>query len=217
MPATSRNLTALLLAFSLAVLGLLGGALAWRVFEHSEPPATESLIVLPEPRIVADFDLRDQRGEPFSLQDLRGRWSVLFFGFTSCPDVCPNTLFQLHQVRSALLETLGPDEVPEIYLVSVDPERDTPDKLASYLEHFDPAFKGVTGDDAQLRALTLQLGAMYHVAPHDPGDTAYQVDHSASLMLLDPEGRLYGVLPAPHVVDHIIADLTEVLNNSGSG
>lgn len=210
MQPASYLLPKILLAVSLAVLGLMGGALAWRAYEMREAGTPANLVVLPEPRVIADFALQDHRGQPFSLAGFRGQWSVLFFGFTSCPDICPNTLYVLQQARSRLLERFAADAVPDIYLVSVDPERDSPEKLASYLAHFDSSFTGLTGEDVQLRALTMQLGVMYHIEPHDAGDSDYAVDHSASLILLDPEGRLHGVLPAPHDVDRITAGLTEL-------
>jgi protein SCO1/2 len=211
--ATSR-LPRTLLVISLAALSLAAGALAWRVLELRGAPAPEALIVLPEPRVIADFALEDQTGKPFSIDGFRGRWSVLFFGFTSCPDVCPNTLYELQQVRSILQERVGSDRLPAVYLISVDPERDTPEKLAGYLGHFDPSFTGLTGADAQLRALTTQLGIMYHVEPHDPGNREYAVEHSASLLLLDPQARLHGVLPAPHDAEQIAGDLLTILDRT---
>lgn len=216
MPQTPSRTSTIVLVAGLAVAGLVAGALAWRMIDSpgAEP---QVLIELPEPRAVADFALVDHAGQPFSLEDLRGRWSVIFFGFTNCPDVCPDTLYQLQQVRSELAERLPPEQLPAIYLVSVDPERDTPEKLAAYLEHFDPEFIGLTGPDPQLRALTMQLGVMYHVAPHDSGETAYLVDHSASLLVLDPEGRLHGVLPAPHDAGTIAADLAALLRRTEHG
>jgi protein SCO1 len=210
-------LPSVLLVISLAVLGLMAGALAWRVLDRGAAPAAERLIVLPQPRAIADFALQDHHGQPFSLDDFRGRWSVLFFGFTSCPDICPDTLYQLQQARSRLADRLPPEQVPAIYLVSVDPERDTPARLADYLAFFDREFTGLTGEDPQLRALTMQLGVMYHIAPHEEGDTGYLVDHSASLLVLDREAQLYGVLRAPHEADAIVSDLTGLLRREGAG
>ena len=200
-----------LLYTGVALLGLLAGALVWRSFVITQKQDFDTLIVLPEPRIIADFALRDQDDEPFSLDGFRGRWSVVFVGFTSCPDVCPNTLFQLQQARQLMLEELPPGQLPQIFLLSVDPERDTPEKLADYLAYFDPGFLGVTGPDAQLRALSLQLGVAYYVEPHEPGATEYTVDHSASLLLLDPQGRLFGVLPAPHNAGSIAQDIVALI------
>lgn len=221
MNDASSRLPLILLIVGLAVLGVVTGVLAWQLYElrQAPPPGQRSgtLVELPEPRVIADFRLQDQAGRPFELDDLRGRWSVLFFGYTSCPDICPNTLYQMHQAREALAERFAADRLPVFYLVSVDPERDSPDRLAAYVEHFDPAFHGLTGADAQLRALALQLGVVYHIAPHDPGDTQYAVDHSASLLVLDPQARLYGVMPAPHDGDRIASGLGDLLERAGTG
>lgn len=207
MPQRSTHLQFLILALGIAMLSLLAGTLLWRSFQAQDTPAQPSLLLLPEPRAIADFSLVDQRGKPFSRKELEGNWSLLFFGFTSCPDICPNTLFQLQQARQILLEEVAETELPRFYLVSVDPERDTPEKLASYLDYFDPAFTGLSGADEQLRALSLQLGIAYHVSAHEPGATDYNVDHSAALLLLNTEAQLVGVMPAPHDGARIARDL----------
>jgi protein SCO1/2 len=202
----------LVLAISLALLSVLSGALLFKLMDLRNQPKLQSLIVLPEAKVIADFALLDESGQPFSLADFKGRWSLLFFGFTSCPDICPNTLYQLQQVRKDLVQELGEENLPVIYLVSVDPGRDTPDKLAEYLSFFDPAFRGVTGDDRQLRALTMQLGIVYHVAEHEEGTLDYAVDHSASLVLLSPQAKMFGVFPAPQDAARMSHDLLQILN-----
>jgi protein SCO1/2 len=212
MNQTQNNTRFLLLAISLAILAALAGALLWKMLEIRQQQNLQSLIVLPEPKIVADFALLDESAQDYSLADLEGRWSLLFFGFTACPDVCPNTLYQLKQVRTDLLAELDESEIPIFYLVSVDPDRDSPQALADYLQYFDPAFKGLTGDDPQLRALTMQLGIAYHVEDHQPGDKEYMVDHSASLILMNPKAQLYGVFPAPQQAAQISNDLLQVLD-----
>ena len=114
MTTNRYNVRIMLLAVSLGFLGLAAGATMWRIYQARNVLVPESLIVLPEPRIITDFALVDQAGNSFSLQGFKGHWSLVFFGFTSCPDVCPNTLFQLKQVRQASLEALGQDKVPVI-------------------------------------------------------------------------------------------------------
>ena len=206
----------LLLAISLGLLGLVAGASLWSVYETRKWNSLETMIVLPEPRNTADFALTDQNGNSFSLAGFKGHWSVLFFGYTSCPDVCPNTLYQLQQARKLMLQQQTADKIPRIYLVSVDPERDTPQKLAEYLHYFDPAFIGLSGDEHQLQALALQLGVVFFVEPHAQGSAQYNVDHSASLLLLDPLGRLHGVMPAPYQASGIAHDILMVLSQERS-
>ena len=171
-----------------------------------------ALKVLPEPRVLADFDLVDQEARPFSLDRLRGQWTLLFFGFTHCPDVCPGTLFDLEQVNQALREAPGDRRDYQIVFVSVDPERDSPARLAEYVTYFDPDFLGVTGAPEQLAPLALQIGVAYRIEPHEPGSTSYTVDHSASVFLTDPQGRLHGIFPSPHEPDLMTLDLLAILD-----
>ena len=219
------------MAVLIAALSAIGGVSFWKVTQarnqaHSLASAS-SLLVLPDPAAIADFRLTDHHSQPFSLADLRGKWSLIFFGFTNCPDVCPGTLFELQQVNESLQQQLGTNDTkPQILFISVDPERDTPAKLEQYLSHFDPGFVGITGDHAQLLPLTRQLGIAYQTeargpGAHTPGKHAhgahhpetlhYDVAHSASILLTDPQGRLYGVFPAPHDAEKISAELLAII------
>ena len=191
-----------------ALISATAGVSLWKLAqEHQQAPAA-SLIMLPEPRAIADFKLVDQDGQPFSLENLRGRWSLLFFGFTHCPDVCPGTLYDLQRVHSALVEKSGGSPpTHQVLFVSIDPGRDTPERLKRYVAYFDPAFIGVTGNHQQLQPLTIQLGIAYRIEDHEASDVAYSVDHSASILLTGPDGRLHGVFPAPHDVSKIISDM----------
>jgi protein SCO1/2 len=152
---------------------------------------------LPQAKPIADFALYDGAGEGFSRAGLEGDYTLVFFGFTSCPHICPSTLHQLTQVVDGLEGELPPDRVPNILFISVDPERDTPKALEQYSARFGPSIQAVSGPDAQLRALAMQLGVHYVVPEHDP-DEWYNVDHSLSVLLLDPEVRWVGVFSAPH-------------------
>lgn len=195
-----------------AVLSAAGGYSAWQLTQVRPEAATEALLKLPKPRVIADFALIDHEGEPFSLGDLQGRWSLLFFGFTHCPDVCPGALYDLDQLEQKLDRSERDLPTRQVVFFSVDPERDSPEQLKKYTTYFNPDFKGVTGDHAQLLPLTRQLGIAYRVDDHEAGQLAYQVDHSASILLMNPEGRLHGVFPAPQNVDAMYRDLLKVLN-----
>ncbi len=171
------------------------------------------MIVLPEPRAIADFALIDQNEQPFSLEHLRGKWSLLFFGFTHCPDICPSTLFDLQTIHNRLEQDLGSDaESHQVLFISVDPERDTPEKLKQYVQYFHADFIAVTGPDKQLAPLTRQLGIAYRVEAHEKGNPNYGVDHSASILVINPEGLLYGVFPAPHDAEKLATDLAGILD-----
>jgi protein SCO1/2 len=200
------------MAVLVAFLSATAGVAFWKITQARQAKPHTSLIILPEPRVIADFDLVDQGGQPFSLQQLRGGWSLLFFGFTHCPDVCPTALYELQQVRTSLQQELDEStQIPEILFVSVDPERDTPQALQTYLSHFDPSFIGITGEHEQLLPLTKQVGIAYRIEEHEDGATRYNVDHSTGILLTNPDGRLHGVFPAPHDAAEISADLLATL------
>jgi protein SCO1/2 len=206
------NLRIFVMAVLVAFLSATAGVAFWKITQARQAMPRNSLIVLPEPRVIADFALIDQLGQPFSLEQLRGSWSLIFFGFTHCPDVCPTALYELQQVRKSLQQELDEStQMPEILFVSVDPERDTPEALRDYLSHFDPSFIGLTGKHEQLLPLTKQVGIAYRIEEHESGVTQYSVDHSTGILLTNPAGRLHGVFPAPHGAADISADLLATL------
>jgi protein SCO1/2 len=212
MTSKKTDVRFILLAALVALVSAAAGFGLWKL-RHDGPPAmTESLRILPEPRVLAGFSLVDQDGAPFSLEQLQGQWSLLFFGFTHCPDVCPSALYDLHQVNQAADASGADRDAYQVIFVSVDPERDSPQRLKEYVSYFDPDFRAVTGSPEQLAALAKQIGVAYRIEPHDPGSEVYVVDHSASIMLTDPEGRLHGVFPAPHDAGSIGRDLIAILD-----
>lgn len=212
------NLRIFVMAVLVAFLSATAGVAFWKITQARKAPPHATLIVLPEPRVIADFVLIDHDSEPFSLDQLRGQWSLIFFGFTHCPDVCPTALYELQQVRKALEEKADESTtVPQVLFVSVDPERDTPKALQAYLSHFDPSFIGVTGEHQQLLPLTKQVGIAYRIEDHEDGAEQYNVDHSTGILLTDPTGRLHGVFPAPHDASHISRDLIRALETADAG
>ena len=154
--------------------------------------------VLDPPKEVADFTLTDQTGAPFTLSSLRGQAVVVYFGYTNCPDVCPTTLADYKRLKADL--GTDADQVRFVF-VSVDGQRDTPQRLNDYMNAFDPTFIGLTGDDATLRTITRDFGVFYQRVTSDKTSEDYLVDHTASSFILDREGRLaivfsYGTDPA---------------------
>lgn len=205
------NFRLILLAVFVGIISAVGGISLWNVMQTAPQSSDATLLVLPEPRVIADFALTDDGGNAFSLDDLRGQWSLLFFGFTHCPDVCPTALYQLKQVHEKLGEKNG-SEAPDhrVLFVSVDPERDTPEKLGDYVRYFHPDFTGVTGPHEQLQPLTMQMGIAYRIEPHEDG-APYEVNHSASVQLINPQGQLHGVFPAPHDAGKMARELSAVM------
>jgi len=216
LTSNSYNVRLISMVVLIAAVSAIGGVSFWKLTlarsQAYEQASASSLLVLPDPRVIADFKLVDHHSQPFGLAELRGKWSLLFFGFTHCPDVCPGALFELQKVNQSLQQQLGTNSgKSQILFVSVDPERDTPDKLEQYVAYFDPAFIGVTGDQVQLLPLTRQLGIAYRIDDHEPGAAQYDVAHSTSILLIDPQGRLYGAFPAPHDAARISAELLAIL------
>jgi protein SCO1/2 len=205
-----------IVVLSVAVMAAaLGIALAYLV-SAQRAPALSALLLLPEPRPIAAFELVDGAGRPFSPERLQGRWSLVFFGFTHCPDVCPSALYDLDLASRQLAEAgdgTGPGH--QVVFVSVDPERDTPERIAQYVAYFNPGFIGVTGAHDQLEALTAQLGIGYRVEEHAAGSERYDVLHSASVVLIDPRGRLRGAFPPPLDAPAIARDLALLLDREG--
>ena len=204
------------MAVLVALSSATAGVAFWKITQARNHPQQAALIVLPESRVLADFSLVDQQSQAFTLTGLQDHWSLIFFGFTHCPDVCPTALYEMQQVRKTISKEVSDKRPqPQFVFVSVDPERDSPEKLRQYLSHFDPDFIGLTGEHDQLLPLTRQMGIAYRVQEHEAGDLSYGVDHSAGILLINPEGRLHGVFPAPHQSAKISDDLLDVIDDWG--
>jgi len=161
------------------------------------------IILLPQSRTVPALEMTDENGQPVVMDELKGKWSLLFFGYTFCPDICPTTLAQLRQVKSEL-----PKEAVErlqVVLVSVDPNRDTPAQLKQYLGYFDKDFRGVTGSLDNLQKLANAVSIPF--IPADTSKPNYTVDHSGNLALLGPDGKQRGFIRAPFNNQKLVAQL----------
>jgi len=185
------------------LLAMVAGTAAWLHFWtppilHT-PPAivTQEATLLPQLKALPPFSLVDQQGNAFDNQQLLGHWTFLNFGYTHCPDVCPTTLALLADMDSRLASIR--DKTPyEIAFVSIDPERDSQQRLGEYVGYFDAEFLGVRGDDAALQQLTRPLGILYQKVPTPNSAMGYVMDHSASIALIDPKGRYYALFSPPH-------------------
>lgn len=162
-------------------------------------PVPESLnnILLPEPRPLSEFSLTDMNGGPLDLARLKGNWSFLFFGYTHCPDICPTTLTTLRGTAKQLQKKDDVYQDTQFVFISVDPKRDNLGHLKEYVGYFHPDFLAATGDKAQIDALARQVGAIYMFDGDTSGDE-YIVNHSAAIVLIDPEGRWVGRFNPPH-------------------
>lgn len=207
----NRN-TGIVLAIALAAgLGLL---LAQKVFGPAGNGGHQagSIIFYPTPRPLPDFSLSQSDGTRLIPGELRGHWTLVFLGFTSCPDVCPTTLSELALAQKQW-ERIPESLRPRVVFVSIDPERDTPARLGEYAHAFHKDTLAATADVPSLERFATPLGLVFQKAPGknyktNPND--YSMDHSASIAVLDPEGRLAGLMRPPFDPKLIASDLTKL-------
>lgn len=199
----------ILIAALAAGLGLWLGV---RQFHSSDLPPLDTAVLYPTPRALPEFRLTRSDGTPLTLADWKGHWTVAFFGFTHCPDVCPTTLATFKQVHERL-DKAGIGDRVRFDFVSVDPQRDTPELLARYVGYFSKDFVAATGPDEALLPLTRALGMVY--ARGEPKDGTYSVDHSASAVLIDPAGRQVGLFRPPFDAARMAADLDKLARTGG--
>ena len=169
------------------------------------------IVLLPQSRSLPSLALTDQNGQALQVDQLKDKWSLLFFGYTFCPDICPATLAQLRQLQGML-----PAEVKDklrVVLVTVDPHRDTPEQLKKYLGFFDPAFVGLTGSQEDLQKLAAAVSIPY--IPVDTSQENYTVDHSGNLVIIGPDGTQRGFIRAPVNNDKLAAQLPGLLKGEG--
>lgn len=207
MPA-GLSLSKKLAILAIAVIAMASGfwlAKQLTMPQSPELPQIQGAIVNP-PRQLAVPELVKHTGEAFTNEDLAGQWTLVFFGYTYCPDICPITMNVLAEAKKR-----APAEFPQVIFVSVDPDRDTVKLLGDYVEYFDPAFIGVTGDEKMIQAMTLQTSVLYMKVPGASGkENDYLVDHSASVLLINPAGQLAAFLRAPHSPSSILDSVKKV-------
>ena len=189
----------LVLVFLLAA-GLIGGGLAVAYLLPGHAHSNEELrafgfTAFPEPRPIDAFRLADANGDAFSLDRLRERWSLVFFGYANCPDICPITLSVLGDAEALLHESQ--DETFQGIFVSVDPQRDTPQALAQYVAVFSADFVGVTGDVQAIEAFAKSLHVGFSKVPAADSALGYLMDHSNQVAVVDRQGRHYGFIRSP--------------------
>ena len=176
-------------------------------FSDGEHVAQIQGVVLKPARQIQVPELSKHDGTPFTNDDLNGRWSLLFFGYTHCPDICPTTMNVLAEARKK-----SGGDFPRVVFITVDPQRDTVDKLGGYVHYFDPEFTGVTGDEKMIQALTLQASVLFMKVPAESGnEDDYLVDHSSSILLINPEGQLAAFLRAPHTPGSILESVEHIM------
>lgn len=195
----------LLAIVSVLLAGFLHKMLSPRVLSETEL-RLNGAIQFEKPRIVRDFQLLDQNNQPFTKENLKGKWSIVFFGFTHCPDICPTTMAKLNQVYKKLDSDVA--EQTQVILVSLDPARDTPKKLKEYVSFFNADFVGVTGDFMEIMKFTRDTNIAFKKVVQ--GDD-YTVDHSSNIVLFNPYGDYHGFFKAPHELAKLKLTFTSIV------
>jgi len=165
-------------------------------------------ILWPEPKPLQTFTLIDQHQQPFSLEHLKGKWTFLFFGYTYCPDICPTSMVVLKTVYKHLQQKSIALDL-QVVFVSVDPARDTSTIILDYLEYFSKEFVGLTGTAKDIEEFARQIGAGYIKQTNDQTG-GYQVNHTSTFFLIDPQARLHAGFPPPHIPQTIVNQFLQI-------
>ncbi|MDH3642046.1 MAG: SCO family protein [Gammaproteobacteria bacterium] len=193
----------------LALVAVVLGMFVYSVTRPALLSAAElrdrGVIILPRPREIAGFKLADTRDGAFTVEDLRGAWTFVFFGFTNCPDICPTSMSVLAQAERQL-QGSDPEGAEDFHgvLVTVDPERDDLETLGDYVEVFSPRFVGVAGALDETAGFARQLNVGFGKVPSESGEPGdYGVDHGAQIVIVNPSGHYHGFIKMPHRADTV--------------
>ena len=204
---SQRHSLMLVLVFAFALLGVWAGTRFLPTSAAVEIPVVRGATVLPHPRVLPPFALQQSDGTELTPDELKGHWTVVFLGFTHCPDICPTTLGQLAGAQKQWA-ALPASSRPRVLLVSADPERDSPAHLGRYAHAFHADTLAATAPVPQLQEFTRSLSLVFAKVPGGSGAADdYTIDHSAALILLDPQARMAGVIQPPYEVRALAEDL----------
>ena len=165
--------------------------------------------ILVRPMEIDNFELIDQNNEVFNKKSLEGGWTVLFFGYTNCPDVCPTTIYKLAEIKNGIKEDL-PSANFNTVLVTLDPDRDSAERLDEYIGYFDETMLGVTGTYENIQSFTSSLSVFYQRINKEKG---YDFNHTASIFVFDKDGSLFATMSPANTVEEIESDFFTILNN----
>jgi len=199
-----------------AMGALILGVLLFSQFNQKSKP--EHALYYQQAREIKPFEMVDHNGDSFSNKQLEGKWSWVFLGYTSCPDVCPTTLQELNFIYDGLKAIA---QNTQVILVSADPKRDTTERLAGYIKYFNPEFLAVNGGHEVLFPFTRNLGLMYAINDGERSENSmYMVDHSASMVLINPEGKIAAIFQPNQVLgkiptvegDKLLSDFAKIVD-----
>jgi len=177
----------------------------------SKTPVLETGKALAEPMELVAFDLVDHTGKSFQYKDLKEKWSLIFFGYSKCPDVCPTTVFKLTEIYKILDKDKAIKQQPQVIFVSIDPDRDKPETLKEYLTSFNPEFIGVTGTLVEINKLTAKLSVYFQKIGDDEENYLYEMNHTAGLFLTNPDGKLVASFKPTATPKELSLDVKKIL------
>ena len=189
---------------------LLGLWLSYRTLVPPKVTPTNFTLFTPAAD-VSPFQLTDNNGRSYTNMSLQGHWTFIYFGFVNCQSICPMTMQLLNKMHQILLQQ-AQNQMPDVVMITVDPDNDTPSRLHDYVTSFNPHFLGVTGAKEQIQQLASNLNIVYTKIKTNNGFT---IDHSNSLLLLDPTGRLIAVFTPPLDANSIAQDYQNIVRSSG--
>lgn len=203
-----------LIVITFLVLASVGAITVRQIFVVDSIPETPlpeiNGFVLQLPRTLPEFELLDEHAQAFGRTDFEGAWSFLYFGFTYCPDICPTALVEMAKLKK-LLSASHPNLVAEFFLVSIDPERDFPERVQEYVTYFDDSFKGLTGDLLEIGKLAQTASVIHVIEPSADGES-YEVGHSSTITMLDPQGNIRAIFKEPLKAASMAVDVEKVLS-----
>jgi protein SCO1/2 len=191
-------------------ISLILGVFVYQQFhqaKHFDPNSLHGTYVPPGRTFIA-FHLTDTNNHSFQASNLVGHWSLLFFGFTQCHSICPTTMAELHKMNQILKSNIQTKGIPQVYMISLDPDRDTINSLNQYVKGFDTDFIGALGSKAMIDKLSQHLGIVYDSQPRKDG----QIDHSGTITVINPAGEVAAFFTPPLNAQWMADDLVALMH-----
>lgn len=207
--ANQKALTSVIL---LTAVVISAAALYFGVLHHPAAKVEIDGVMLPQTKATENFNLTDNHGKSFTQENLKGHWTMVFFGFTNCGMVCPTTMAALSDMYKSLGNDLSANQLPQVVMVSVDPDRDSVQRMNDYVAAFNPSFIGIRGGIGETITLENQLHiAAAKIQTDEKGKDHYTINHSAEILLFNPKGELQAYLSYPHEARQMAKDYKTIL------
>lgn len=213
--SNSKLIITILLVMSMFVFGVFYFGMI-KPYQHTKNIKELKIdgVLLPQAQVINDFHLTDNQGKPFAKDNLKGHWTMMFFGFTNCGMVCPTTMAALNQMYKTLQTQLPDSRLPQVVMVSVDPDRDSVERMNEYVLTFNPHFIGLRAEIEETVALEKQLHiAAAKIEADGEGKNHYTINHTADILLFNPNGQLQAFLSFPHKADQMVKDYKLIISN----